>query len=642
MRRRLNAPLEPPASLGVGPSIIGRELSDGDGGRPTIWVSARRRDGSADPEACSSAARDRGGAAATGFGRKPREGSSHHTQGARNSECISIRRSAGILVIPNREVAGDTFMPVAANASGTTSTTPRAGTRHGNGRAGDEGGQQDAGFGASAPCGEKPAPRRVTGRAPSNGLPDPRHRGACGEGRGEASEGTSSQKITEPCTEGTETADGKPHVGQDTRGSSCVQEDRRGHGRPQRRPHCGRDGKDDDTGGGRSLSRELSVPPRVPAAPADDAIMGIHRRRHSRRSDDAAEEDEAGETNKDHAACVMVEGISPGLVQRAWDTATAAATAASQQCQQQRHRPHRGDPAGTADPRDEGSSSRGMFDVGPPHQYPLSTCRKRGRPRDSGNDSPPPPARRLARPAALRRGAIGGRREGRDDRREALLPARSATVEDGAMRGGPCWADSGAGRDEEEARLRTSHSGPSGAVDAQRATCEDCVPNHCHRDTDSQQGGEQATGRPPGEADGQSHPCDYASSNSVRRRLRGKQRPGGGHCQALHEDSTEAQAPAMKSTFHQFYAQGGWPADNSVHDSGYAGPSRSSHLDDVDRFSCHRDRDGQASVGGAADLAAARRVGGPGIVAEARFDHVAHGGRPPDAASGDAHPFLGF
>ncbi len=98
-RRSTNTPLEPPARLGVGPST-GRALREDDGGRPTRKEYARRRDGSAEPEAQPSAARDRGGAAAAGLGEGPPRGPCHRTRGARKPECLSIRRDAGILLNP--------------------------------------------------------------------------------------------------------------------------------------------------------------------------------------------------------------------------------------------------------------------------------------------------------------------------------------------------------------------------------------------------------------------------------------------------------------------------------------------------------------------------------------------------------------
>ncbi len=99
-RMTSTTPQDPRPRLGVGPSIAGRELSDDDGGRPTTKVCARRRDGSADPGACSSAARGRGGAAAAGLGKEPQRGSRHRTQGAREPECPSVTRSAGTLALP--------------------------------------------------------------------------------------------------------------------------------------------------------------------------------------------------------------------------------------------------------------------------------------------------------------------------------------------------------------------------------------------------------------------------------------------------------------------------------------------------------------------------------------------------------------
>ncbi len=99
-RRSNYYPHKPPQSLGVGPSIQGHEDQDEDGQEPTIREKVRRRDGSADTDVPASAARDRGGAAALNIGQRPSKGLKHRTPGARESECRSIKRSAGVLIIP--------------------------------------------------------------------------------------------------------------------------------------------------------------------------------------------------------------------------------------------------------------------------------------------------------------------------------------------------------------------------------------------------------------------------------------------------------------------------------------------------------------------------------------------------------------
>ncbi len=615
MRRRLDTPLEPPVRLGVGPSITGRELIDDEGGRPTIWVSVRRRDGSADPEARPSAARDRGGAAAAGFGKRPREGSSHHTQGARNSECISIKRSAGILVIPNREVAGGTHVPQEMDTSSSTPSTQQTATEHGNGR--------------------------VLG----GGLPSPRSMDGGEEGASESTVATSGRCITAHEAEGTVPEDGEPSGGQDPGRRIWDGDDERGHSRPRYRPDQGH-GRG-VTSSGRSLRKD---PFGGDATSADAATSRDQHHRHSRGSNAAADKGGAGaaaaaaqeqESTDVYEDRTVDEGVSPGFAQQRRDTAPATATSPSQQCQQQRPRPHRGVPVGTDGPGGSGISPWSNSDVGLAHVSPVNRYRKRGRACESVSDSPTPPARRPARPAAPRGAAAVGRRGNLDDCRGAPLPAGATIGAGGATGVGPRCVDGGASREEEEARQRPHCRGPSGAVAIRHDPYETSVPNQNRRPTDSHRGNVQGAEGHWGAAEQQTHLEIAASSGEARRRLRGKQRPGEGHCQMPQEESRTPQATAAGPSLYQLHAQGVWPAGNSVHDSGYAGPSRSSHLHEVDRFPCRRDRDGQASVGAAAVPADARRAGGHGSVAAARMDHAARGGRPPDAAaSGDDHPSL--
>ncbi len=214
IRRRLNAPLEPPVSLGVGPSIIGRALLEDDGGRPTRRVNERRRDGSAEPEARPSAARDRGGAAAAGFGEQPQGGSSHHTQGARKSECLRIKRSAGILVIPIQEEARGTGVPGAAGIGNTTSSTQQERPKRDSGRDYGADGHQSAAFGDNTRCRDEPRSRCMDDHVLSVGVPSPQRKAGGGEGSNEGTEAASSQGIADDGGEGAEPEDKGPPASQ--------------------------------------------------------------------------------------------------------------------------------------------------------------------------------------------------------------------------------------------------------------------------------------------------------------------------------------------------------------------------------------------------------------------------------------------
>ncbi len=96
-RRRLQSPQEPPKRLGVGPSMKGREEIVHHGGRPASQEIVRRRVGSIDHGSLHAAACDSGGAAATGFPKRPLKGLCLRVPRARQYECASASPSPSSL-----------------------------------------------------------------------------------------------------------------------------------------------------------------------------------------------------------------------------------------------------------------------------------------------------------------------------------------------------------------------------------------------------------------------------------------------------------------------------------------------------------------------------------------------------------------
>ncbi len=91
-RRDCASPQELPASLGAGPSIPGRALSDDEGGRPASRGTVRRREGGVEAVTRAVAARGSGGAATASPTEMPLEGIRRRVQSARTHECRSIEQ----------------------------------------------------------------------------------------------------------------------------------------------------------------------------------------------------------------------------------------------------------------------------------------------------------------------------------------------------------------------------------------------------------------------------------------------------------------------------------------------------------------------------------------------------------------------